>query len=67
MLDDILGLVILTIVTGLARGNSVTLLEVSKTATIAFGFLGAVLLAGIYLIPWISESPHTWSSRARRR
>ncbi len=55
VLDDILGLVILTIVTGLARGNSVTLLEVSKTATIAFGFLGAVLLAGIYLIPWISR------------
>ena len=53
VLDDILGLVILTIVTGIARGGSVTVLQVATTASIAFGFLAAVILLGTFLIPWI--------------
>ena len=56
VLDDILGLVILTVVTGLARGDSVTLLNVATTAGVAFGFLGAVILVGTLLMPWITRA-----------
>ena len=56
VLDDILGLVILTVVTGLARGDSVTVLNVATTAGIAFGFLGAVILLGTLLMPWITRA-----------
>ena len=56
LLDDILGLVILTVVTGLARGDSVTVLNVVTTAGIAFGFLGAVILLGTLLMPWITRA-----------
>jgi Na+:H+ antiporter len=52
VLDDILGLVILTVVTGLARGANVTFLGVLVTAGIAFGFLLAVMLVGTFLMPW---------------
>jgi Kef-type K+ transport system membrane component KefB len=55
VLDDILGLVILTVVAGLARGDGVTRFEVVKTLCIAFGFLGAVLIAGTYLMPWLAR------------
>src|SRR5271157_2409961 len=55
VLDDILGLIILTVVTGLARGDSVTVLNVATTAGIAFGFLGAVILAGAYVMPWMAR------------
>ncbi len=59
VLDDILGLVILTSVTGLARGGSVTVLRVATTAGIAFGFLAAVILVGTFLMPWISRATAT--------
>jgi Kef-type K+ transport system membrane component KefB len=55
VLDDILGLVILTVVTGLARGESVTVLNVATTTGIAFGFLGVVILVGTWLMPWITR------------
>jgi len=55
VLDDILGLVILTVVTGLARGEAVTALNVAATAGAAFGFLGAVILVGRFLVPWITR------------
>ncbi len=54
VLDDVFGLVILTVVAGLTRGDSVTLLSVVTTAAIAFGFLAGVMLVGTYLAPWIS-------------
>ena len=38
VLDDILGLVILTVVTGLAQGNDLTLGHIAITTGIAFGF-----------------------------
>jgi Kef-type K+ transport system membrane component KefB len=51
VLDDILGLVILTIVTSLSRGEAVALANVATTTGIAFGFLLAVFLAGKFLLP----------------
>ncbi len=59
VLDDILGLVILTIVTGLARGDSVTIRHVAITAGIAFGFLAAVIMVGRFVMPWISRATAT--------
>jgi Kef-type K+ transport system membrane component KefB len=55
IIDDILGLVILTVVSGLARGDSISLFDVCKTAGIAFGFLGAVMLVGTFFLPWITR------------
>jgi Na+:H+ antiporter len=52
VLDDILGLVILTVVTGLARGDDVTVFHIAVTTAIAFGFMLAVLLVGRFLMPW---------------
>ncbi|MGC8644066.1 MAG: cation:proton antiporter [Isosphaeraceae bacterium] len=52
VLDDILGLVILTVVTDLARGHDVTVVHIASTTAIAFGFMLAVLLVGRFLNPW---------------
>ncbi len=51
VLDDIVGLVILTVVAGLAEGRAVTAAVVATTAAIAFGFVLATLLLGRFVVP----------------
>ena len=51
VLDDVVGLIILSIVSGLAGGASVTVLGVGKTTAIAIGFVVAALLVGRLLVP----------------
>jgi Kef-type K+ transport system membrane component KefB len=46
VLDDVIGLVILAVVTGLTAGKTLTVFGVATTAAIAFGFLGGTLLVG---------------------
>jgi len=53
VLDDIIGLVILSIVTNLTAGNSVSPVSMTWTALTAFGFLAVTLLVGRLLIPTI--------------
>jgi Kef-type K+ transport system membrane component KefB len=51
VLDDVIGLVILAVVSRLTQGQEVTVLSVLKTTGIAFGFLAGTLLVGRFLVP----------------
>jgi Kef-type K+ transport system membrane component KefB len=51
VIDDVIGLVILAVVTGLTAGQTLTVLGVTTTTVIAFGFLGGTLLVGRLLVP----------------
>lgn len=51
VIDDIVGLVILTVVSGLIGGDSITPLGVARISGVAFGFLLVTLLVGSYLVP----------------
>ena len=51
VLDDIVGLVILTVVVGLTQGQEVTLGGVVMTTGVAFGFLIATLALGSFVVP----------------
>jgi Kef-type K+ transport system membrane component KefB len=51
VLDDVIGLVILTVVAGLAQGQAVTPLGVARVTGVAFGFLAATLLVGRLVVP----------------
>jgi len=51
VIDDIVGLIILTVVVGLTRGESVTPGGVAMTTGIAFGFLVAILVLGSFVVP----------------
>ncbi|HTU18499.1 MAG TPA: cation:proton antiporter [Gemmataceae bacterium] len=51
VLDDVLGLVILTVVAGLTDGKPVTLAGVAWTVSVAFGFLTITLVLGRMLVP----------------
>jgi Kef-type K+ transport system membrane component KefB len=53
VLDDVLGLVILAVVTGLTEGQEVSALEIVRVTAVAFGFLGGTLLLGRFLMPWV--------------
>jgi Kef-type K+ transport system membrane component KefB len=53
VIDDIIGLVILTVVAGMTRGEEVTLLGVAQITGVAFGFLVATLIVGSFLVPRI--------------
>ncbi|MEX0641452.1 MAG: cation:proton antiporter [Pirellulales bacterium] len=49
--DDVIGLVILSVVAGLTEGHEATAAGVAQTTGIAFGFLAATLLVGSLLVP----------------
>jgi Kef-type K+ transport system membrane component KefB len=51
VIDDIIGLIILTVVGGISEGQSITLPSVTIITGKAFGFLIAVLLIGWLLVP----------------
>jgi Kef-type K+ transport system membrane component KefB len=51
VIDDVIGLVILAVVTGLTAGHTLTVLGVATTTAIAFGFLAGTLLVGQLMVP----------------
>jgi Kef-type K+ transport system membrane component KefB len=51
VLDDVIGLIILSVVSGLAAGQGVTLLGVGMTTAVAIGFIVAALIVGSLLAP----------------
>lgn len=51
VIDDIIGLIILTVVSGLAQGEHVTAWGVARITAVAFGFLAGTLLVGRLVIP----------------
>ena len=56
VIDDVIGLVILAVVTGLTAGNTLTVLGVVTTAVIAFGFLAGTLLIGGLVVPPLARA-----------
>ncbi len=51
VIDDIVGLVILTVGAQVVAGGTLTVPGVAFTALLAFGFVGAALLVGRFLVP----------------
>ena len=51
VIDDVLGLVILSVVSGVAAGASVTLLGIGRTLAVAIGFLVVAVVLGRFLAP----------------
>jgi Kef-type K+ transport system membrane component KefB len=55
VIDDVIGLIILTVVAGMTRGDEVTLPGVAWIAGSAFGFLLVTLLVGRFIVPRLVE------------
>jgi Kef-type K+ transport system membrane component KefB len=55
VLDDIIGLVILTVVSGLSRGENVTPARVAIDAAVALGFLAVAIVGGSVLVPRVAR------------
>jgi Kef-type K+ transport system membrane component KefB len=53
VVDDIMGLIILTVVSSLAAGTELTVFSVSKTVVVAFGFVIVAVLVGSKLAPYL--------------
>ncbi|MDB5350919.1 MAG: Kef-type transport system, rane component [Planctomycetota bacterium] len=53
VLDDVLGLVILTVVFGVVNGNTLSAASLARTSGLAFGFLIAAIVLGTLLIPMV--------------
>jgi Kef-type K+ transport system membrane component KefB len=51
VIDDVLGLVILSVVSGVAAGAEVTLVGILRTLAVAIGFLVVAVLLGRFLAP----------------
>ena len=55
VIDDVVGLIILTVVAGFVQGQAVTFLGAAKMTGIAFGFLAVVLLLGSLLMAFLAR------------
>jgi Kef-type K+ transport system membrane component KefB len=53
VIDDVIGLVILAIVSDLVAGNAPSVLRVVRATAVAFGFLAAAVLIGRMIVPWL--------------
>ena len=51
VIDDILGLIILTVVSGLAEGQEPTIGNIAGITGVAFGFLIGAIVVGSFLVP----------------
>jgi Kef-type K+ transport system membrane component KefB len=51
VIDDVLGLVILSVVTGVASGQAVSMAGAARTLAVALGFLVVAVLVGRFLVP----------------
>lgn len=55
VIDDVIGLVILSVVSGLAAGGSVSAFGVANTLVVAVGFLVVAVLVGNRLMPRVAD------------
>jgi Kef-type K+ transport system membrane component KefB len=55
VIDDVIGLVILAVVSGLTRGQEITALGVARTTAVAFGFLIATVAIGRFVVPPVAR------------
>ena len=51
VIDDVIGLVILAIVSDLVAGNGPSVIGIARTTAVAFGFLAAAVLVGRIVVP----------------
>jgi Kef-type K+ transport system membrane component KefB len=58
VIDDVIGLIILAVVAGLAQGQEITFLGVARITGVAFGFLAVVLLLGSLLMAFLARWVH---------
>lgn len=65
VIDDILGLVTLSVIVGLAESGNVSWLQVSRTAALAFLFLGLAILVGIRYAHLFSTLVNHMNTRGR--
>jgi Kef-type K+ transport system membrane component KefB len=55
VIDDVLGLVILSVVSGMAAGAGVSALGILRTLAVAVGFLVAAVLVGRFIMPRVFD------------
>jgi Kef-type K+ transport system membrane component KefB len=55
VIDDVLGLVILSVVSGVAAGAAVSVLGIVRTLAVAVGFLAVAVLLGRFLAPQLFD------------
>lgn len=65
VIDDILGLVILSVIMGLAESGTVSWFEVIRTAVVASLFLGLAIWVGIRYVHWFTRLVNRMNSRGR--
>jgi Kef-type K+ transport system membrane component KefB len=65
VIDDILGLVILSVIMGLAGAGTLSWLDVTRTAVVAVLFLGLAILVGIRYVHWFTRLVNRMNSRGR--
>jgi Kef-type K+ transport system membrane component KefB len=65
VIDDIIGLIILAVVTGIMAGRELTVGGVATTALVAFGFVIGVVVVGRFTVPPVFNL--LWPASAGRR
>lgn len=53
VIDDVLGLIFLSVLSAIAAGKTMTALRVAREFVVAFGFVAAAIVIGSFLAPWL--------------
>jgi Kef-type K+ transport system membrane component KefB len=53
VIDDVIGLIILAVVGGLAGGEAISVAGIARITAVAFGFVIAAIVLGSFLAPWL--------------
>ena len=63
IIDDVIGLVILTVVSGMTAGQSISAMRLLRIVFLAFGFLIATVSVGTWLVPRVERLAARWKFR----
>lgn len=53
VIDDVLGLIFLSVLSAVAAGKTMTAFRVAREFVVAFGFVAAAIVIGSFLAPWL--------------
>lgn len=61
VIDDILGMIVLAIVSGMANSGDINILDIVKITALAFAFVIVIMMFSYFVVPWIKNKVQAYN------